>query len=172
MTLRRSVRLSVDKGVVTSYIHSALAPNLGKIGVLVALESDGKPEALEAVGKKIAMHVAAANPASLDVASLDQKAIQRERDIFSEQAKASGKPPEIIEKMVEGRLRKFYEEVVLLEQVFVIDGETKISKVLENAGKEAGAAIKLKAYARFQVGEGIEKEQEDFAAEVAKVANA
>jgi elongation factor Ts len=157
---------------VAGYIHSALAPNLGKIGVLVALESDGKPEALEAVGKKIAMHIAAANPSSLDIASLDQKAIQRERDIFSEQAKSSGKPPEIIEKMVEGRLRKFYEEVVLLEQVFVIDGETKISKVLENAAKDAGAAIKLKAYARFQVGEGIEKEQEDFAAEVAKVANA
>jgi elongation factor Ts len=172
MNLRRSSRLSVDKGAVTGYIHSALAPNLGKIGVLVALESEGKPEALEAVGKKIAMHIAAANPASLDIASVDAKAVERERDIFRDQAKASGKAPEIIEKMVEGRLRKFYEEVVLLEQVFVMDGETKIAKVLENAAKDAGAPIKLKAFARFQVGEGIEKETEDFAAEVAKVANA
>lgn len=172
MTLRRSTRLNVSKGVVAGYIHSALAPNLGKIGVLVALESDGKPEALEAVGKKIAMHIAAVNPSSLDVASLDPKSVQRERDIFADQAKASGKAPEIIEKMVEGRLRKFYEEVVLLEQVFVIDGETKIAKVLENAAKDAGAPIKIKAYTRFQVGEGIEKQQEDFAAEVAKVANA
>jgi elongation factor Ts len=171
MNLRRSARLSVDKGVVAAYMHSALAPNLGKIGVLVALESDGKADALEAVGKKIAMHIAAVNPASLDVASLDAKLVQRERDIFSEQAKASGKAPEIIEKMVEGRLRKFYEEAVLLEQVFVIDGETKISKVLENAAKEAGAPIKLKAYIRFQIGEGIEVVKEDFAAEVAKAAN-
>jgi elongation factor Ts len=171
MTLRRSTRLSVSKGAVTGYIHSALAPGLGKIGVLVALESEGKADALEAVGKKIAMHIAAANPASLDVASLDQKSIQREREIFSDQAKASGKPPEIIEKMVEGRIRKYYEEVVLLEQTFVMDGETKISKVLESASKEAGAPIKLAAFARFQVGEGIEKEQEDFAAEVAKVVN-
>ncbi|MCE7886014.1 MAG: elongation factor Ts [Alphaproteobacteria bacterium PRO2] len=171
MNLRRSARLSVDKGVVAAYMHSALAPNLGKIGVLVAMESEGKPEVLEATGKQIAMHIAAVNPASLDVSALDPKAIQRERDIFSEQAKASGKPPEIIEKMVEGRLRKFYEEVVLLEQVFVIDGETKISKVLEKAGKDAGAPVKIKAYVRFQIGEGIEVEKEDFAAEVAKAAN-
>lgn len=171
MSLRRSARLSVDKGVVAGYIHGALAPNLGKIGVLVALESDGKPEALEAVGKQIAMHIAAVNPASLDVASLDPKAIQRERDIFSEQARASGKPPEIIEKMVEGRLRKYYEEVVLLEQVFVIDGETKIAKVLEKAAAAAGAPVKIKAFTRFQMGEGIEKEKEDYLAEVAKAVN-
>jgi elongation factor Ts len=171
MTLRRSARLNVNKGVVAGYIHSAMAPNLGKIGVLVALESEGKPDALEAVGKQIAMHIAAVNPASLDVASLDPKSIQRERDIFSEQAKASGKPPEIIEKMVEGRLRKFYEEVVLLEQVFVIDGESKISKVLEKAGKDAGAPVKIKAFIRFQVGEGIEKEKEDYLAEIAKAVN-
>ncbi|MGB4058329.1 MAG: translation elongation factor Ts [Alphaproteobacteria bacterium] len=171
MSLRRSTRLSVSKGAVTGYIHSALAPNLGKIGVLVALESDAKPEALEAVGKQIAMHIAAANPQALDIASVDAKAIEREKDIFRDQAKASGKPADIIEKMVEGRLRKFYEEVVLLEQVFVIDGETKISKVLEKAAKDAGAPIALKAYVRFQIGEGIEKEKEDFAAEVAKAAN-
>ncbi len=171
MSLRRSLRLSVDKGLVAGYIHSALAPNLGKIGVLVALESEGKATALEAVGKKIAMHIAAANPSALDIATLDPKAIERERDIFRDQAKASGKPPEIIEKMVEGRLRKYYEEVVLLEQVFVVDGETRIAKVLENAAKEAGAPIKLRAYARFQIGEGIEREKEDFAAEVAKAAN-
>ena len=171
MSLRRSARLSVDTGVVAGYIHSAMAPNLGKIGVLVALESDGKADVLEATGKQIAMHIAAVNPASLDVASLDPKAVQRERDIFSEQAKSSGKPPEIIEKMVEGRLRKYYEEVVLLEQVFVIDGETKIAKVLEKAGKDAGAPVKIKAYVRFQMGEGIEKEKEDYLAEIAKAVN-
>lgn len=171
MSLRRSQRLTVSKGAVVGYTHSALAPNLGKIGVLVALESDGKVAALEAVGKQVAMHIAAANPQFLDVAGVDAKSAEREKDVLREQAKASGKPADIIEKMLEGRMRKYYEEVCLLEQVFVMDGETKISKVLENASKEAGAPIKLKAYARIQLGEGIEKEAEDFAAEVAKVVN-
>src|SRR5262249_27815018 len=134
-------------------------------------ESEGKQAALEAVGRQIAMHIAAANPQFLDVASVDAKAADRERDVLREQAKTSGKPADIIEKMLEGRMRKFYEEVCLTEQIFVIDGETKISKVLENAAKEAGAPIKIKAYARIQLGEGIEKETEDFAAEVAKAVN-
>lgn len=170
MTLRRSHSLNVDKGVVVGYIHSALAPGLGKIGVLVALESDGKESALQEVGKQIAMHVAAANPAYLSSQHVDAKALEREKAIFADQARASGKPDNIIEKMVEGRVRKYYEEVCLLEQNFVIDGETKMSKVLEDAGKNAGAPIKIASYVRFQLGEGVEKEAEDFAAEVAKVA--
>lgn len=171
MTLRRAATLEVSKGAVVGYVHGALSEGVGKIGVLVALESDGKPEALQAVGKQIAMHVAAANPAFLDTKSVDENSLNREKDVLREQAKASGKPPEIVEKMLEGRIRKYYEEVCLTEQVFVIDGETKISKVIENAAKEAGAPVKLAGYVRFQVGEGIEKEAEDFAAEVAKVAN-
>lgn len=172
MTLRRAASLEVSQGAVVGYIHGALADDAGKIGVLVALESAAPAEKLQGVGKQIAMHVAAANPQYLDVASVDASALEREKDILREQAKASGKPADIIEKMLEGRLRKYYEEVCLIEQIFVIDGETKISRVLEQAGKDAGAPIKLSGFLRFQLGEGIEKEEEDFAAEVAKVANA
>jgi elongation factor Ts len=171
MTIRRMAKLSVSKGAVVGYIHNAVAPGLGKIGVLVALESDGTKAKLEELGKQIAMHIAAAFPQYLDKESVDVTALERERDVLRETAKAEGKPPEIIEKMLEGRLRKFYEEVCLLEQVFVMDGETKISKLLENAAKEAGAPVKLAGYARLQLGEGIEKEETDFAAEVAKVVN-
>lgn len=171
MSLRRAAKLSVSKGAIIGYVHSAYEANLGKIGVLVALESDAKPEALQGVGRQIAMHIAAANPQSLDIASLDKNALDRERSVLTDQAKASGKPDDVIAKMVEGRIRKYYEEVVLLEQVFVMDGETKISKVLENAAKEIGSPLKLTGYIRFQLGEGIEKEAEDFAAEVAKAAN-
>lgn len=170
MTLRRAASLEVGKGVIAGYVHNALSEGLGKIGVLVALESDGKADALQAVGKQIAMHIAAANPQYLDSTSVDKGALEREKDVLREQAKATGKAPEIIEKMLEGRLRKFYEEVCLVDQIFVIDGETKISKVVENAAKDAGAPVKIKAFARIQLGEGIEKEQEDFAAEVAKTA--
>lgn len=172
MSLRRSARLQVSKGAVVGYVHSALADGLGKIGVLVALESDAPDAALQGVGKQIAMHVAAANPDFLDVSSVDPSALEREKDILSEQARASGKPEDIIAKMMEGRVRKYYEEVCLTEQIFVIDGETKISKFLETAGKEAGAPIKITGFVRIQLGEGIEKEQEDFAAEVAKTAKA
>jgi elongation factor Ts len=171
MSFRRAGKLEVSKGAVVGYIHSALAPTMGKIGVLVALESDGNNDALQAVGKKIAMHVAAANPQALDSTSLDPAVVAREKAILTDQAKASGKPDDIIAKMMEGRMRKYYEEVCLIDQVFVIDGETKISKVLENAAKDAGAPIKLTGYLRFQLGEGIEVEKEDFAAEVAKAAN-
>lgn len=170
MNLRRVAKLSVTDGVVASYVHSALVPGLGKIGVLVALESTGDKAALADLGKQIAMHVAAARPEALDVADVSTANLERERAVLVEQARASGKPENIIEKMVEGRVRKYYEEVVLLEQLYVIDGETKIRKVVENAAKTIGAPVALTGFVRFQLGEGIEKEQSDFAAEVAKMA--
>lgn len=167
MHLRRISSLSVSSGVVAAYVHAQVAPGLGKIGVLVALESTGSTAVLEALGKQIAMHVAAANPLFLDVSSVDAGSLARERDVLSEQARASGKPEEIISKMVDGRIRKYYEEAVLLEQIFVIDGENKIAKVVANAEKDAGAPIKLTGFVRMCLGEGIEKEESDFAAEVA-----
>ena len=170
MNFRRAKRLSVSSGVVASYIHSAVAPGLGKIGVLVALESTGNPARLGELGKQIAMHVAAANPLFLDTSSVDTSALDRERSVLTEQAKASGKPDNVIEKMVEGRIRKYYEEVCLLEQIFVMDQENKVSKVVENLAKELGAPVKLTGFARFALGEGIEKEETDFAAEVAAAA--
>ncbi|HUA56083.1 MAG TPA: translation elongation factor Ts [Candidatus Sulfotelmatobacter sp.] len=167
MSLRRATRLSVPSGVVASYVHNALAPGLGKIGVLVALESSAPADKLAAFGRQLAMHVAAANPQSLDIETVDPRALERERDVLREQARGSGKPEAIIEKMVEGRLRKFYEEVVLLEQVYVIDGESRVKAAVAAAAKELGAPIAVKGFARFQLGEGIQKEQGDFAAEVA-----
>lgn len=171
MSLRRVKQLSVSQGIVATYVHNAIAPNLGKIGVLVALESAADQVKLQELGKQIAMHVAAARPEALTIAEVDQKAIERERDILSEQAKASGKPEAIIAKMVEGRLKKYYEEVVLTEQVYVVDGETRISDVIANASKTLGSPVKLTGFARFQLGEGIEKAADDFAAEVAKMAS-
>ena len=167
MSLRRMATLSVGSGCIVSYMHNATAPGLGRIGVLVALESTAAADVLEGLGKQIAMHIAATSPASLSVDDLDPEAVQRERDVLIEQAKASGKPQEIAEKMVQGRMRKYYQEVVLLEQTSVIDGETRIADVVANAGKEAGAEIALTGYVRFNLGEGIEKEETDFAAEVA-----
>jgi elongation factor Ts len=170
MNIRRAAKLSVSAGVVTSYIHSAVVPGLGKIGVLVALESTGDQAKLAELGKQIAMHIAAARPDALDIADVDTTAVDRERNILSEQARASGKPEEIIAKMVEGRLRKYYEEVVLLEQIYVIDGESKVRKVVEAAAKTVGAPVKVTGFARFALGEGIEKAEADFAAEVAAAA--
>jgi elongation factor Ts len=167
MNLRRIAHLEVTEGVVVGYVHNQLVPGLGKIGVLVALESAADAATLTALGRQLAMHVAAASPLFLDVASVDGAALEREREVLKEQARASGKPEAIIEKMVEGRVRKYYEEVVLLEQVYVVDGETKIAKVVENAGKAAGKPIKLVGFSRFVLGDGIEKETQDFAAEVA-----
>lgn len=166
MNLRRVQRLTVQNGVVATYVHNAAVPSLGRIGVLVALESTGGKEKLQELGKKIAMHVAAAAPQSLDVASLDPDALERERAVLVDQARASGRPEEVIQKMVEGRVRKFYEEVVLLEQVFVMDGKTKIADVIEQFSKEIGAPISLTGFVRYNLGEGIEKEETDFAAEV------
>lgn len=170
MNLRRAVTLSVSAGVVVSYVHSAIAPGLGKIGVLVALESTGDAGKLADLGKQIAMHIAAARPDALDIADVDSSSLERERSVLAEQARASGKPENIIEKMVEGRVRKYYEEVCLLEQTYVIDGETKLRKVVENAAKEIGAPVKVTGFTRFALGEGIEKAQSDFAAEVAAAA--
>jgi elongation factor Ts len=167
MNLRRSAHLSVEEGVVVSYVHGALAPGLGKIGVLVALKSTGDKHKLQALGKQMAMHVAAANPQTLTIAEVSSEMLDRERAILTEQAIASGKPPGIIEKMVDGRIRKYYEEVVLLEQLYVIDGETKVSQVIENAATDIGAPVQLTGFIRYALGEGIEKEQGDFAAEVA-----
>jgi elongation factor Ts len=167
MALRRSAGISVSDGVVCSYIHNQTAPGLGKIGVLVGLDSTGDKAKLEALGKQIAMHVAAAQPLAVDRDGVDASALERERDVLSEQARASGKAEDIIAKMVEGRLRKFYEEVCLLEQIFVIDGETKIRKVLEDAAKDLGAPVTLAGFVRFQIGEGVEREEKDFAEEVA-----
>lgn len=168
MTVRRSTKLSVENGIVASYVHSQVADGLGKIGVLVALESTGDTAKLEALGRQLAMHVAATNPLAANIADLDPAEVERERAVLISEAKESGKPDEIIEKMVEGRLRKFYEEVVLTSQVFVIDGETRIEKVLENAAGDIGAPVALTAFARFELGEGVDKgEEADFAAEVA-----
>ncbi len=165
--LRRAASLSVSRGVIATYTHNSVAPGLGRISVLVGLESSADAASLAALGKRLAMHVAAANPQALSVETLDAAAVERERDVLTEQARASGKPAAIIEKMVEGRLRKFHEEVVLLEQVYVIDGETKVSRVIERAAKDIGAEVKLAGFVRFALGEGVERKDTDFAAEVA-----
>ncbi len=166
-SLRRSRTLEVSKGAVVPYIHNAAAPGLGKIGVLVALESEASDEVLQALGKQLAMHIAAAFPKALNESDLDEGEIERERAIATEKAAESGKPADIIAKMVEGGIAKYRKEHALVSQLFVMDGKTKISDVVAKAGKDAGAEIKLVDYVRFQLGEGIEKEQSDFAAEVA-----
>jgi elongation factor Ts len=170
MNLRRAKRLEVSEGVVVGYVHNALTAGLGKIGVLIALESTADAAVLAPLGKQLAMHVAAAAPQFLDIAAVDPAALEREREVLKEQARASGKPEAIIDKMVEGRVRKYYEEVVLLEQIYVIDAETKIANVVAAAAKAAGQPIKLTGFVRYVLGEGIEKEAQDFAAEVAAVA--
>ncbi len=167
MSLRRSGALCVDKGVVASYVHNAIADGLGKIGVLVALESAGDASKLEAIGKQIAMHVAATSPLSLNKDELDADVVAKERAVLVEQAKESGKPDNIIEKMVDGRMHKFFQEVVLLSQSFVINPDLTVEKALKEAEESVGAPIKLVAFERFALGEGIEKKEEDFAAEVA-----
>ncbi len=160
MTLRRTAVLSVDEGVVASYVHAAIAPGLGKIGVLVALRSSGDAQKLTALGRQVAMHVAAANPLAVDVDRLDPETVSRERAVFAEQARGSGKPENIIEKMVEGRLRKFYEESVLLKQVFVIDGERSVETVLKDAASDLGGPVALVDFVAFRLGEGIQRGEE------------
>ena len=167
MSLRRAKRYKLDKGVVATYMHGALVPGLGKIGVLVAFDSAASSEQLTGLGKQLAMHIAAANPMAATIAEVDSSTVERERNILAEQARASGKSEDVIAKMVDGRLRKFYEENVLTEQVFVVDGETKIRDLLTKAGKDFGSEVKLAGFTRFALGEGIEKEETDFAAEVA-----
>ncbi len=161
MTLRRTAYLAAKKGAVASYVHNMMAPGLGKIGVIVALESEGDAEALKAFGRQVAMHIAFANPQSIDVDKLDKALVERERAVLTEQAKESGKPAPVIEKMVEGRLRKFYEEVVLLAQPFVHDSETSVAKALAATEKTIGAPIKIAGFYRFALGEGIDRPEGD-----------
>ena len=167
MSFRRAAYLSVPQGVVATYIHNASAPNLGRIGVLVALESAAPAEALTALGRRLAMHVAASSPVALSVADVDPQLLEREKAILMDQAKASGRPAEIIEKMMEGRVRKYYEEVVFLEQGFVMDPSKKVSQVIEDEAKALGHPIQLTAFAAYILGEGIEKAESNFADEVA-----
>lgn len=169
-TLRRAKVLTVSEGVVVPYVHNAVETGLGKIGVLVALESAAPADKLEALGKQLAMHVAAAFPIALDASDVPAEVLDRERAIAAEKAAESGKPADVVAKMVEGAVTKFAKENTLLNQLFVMDGKTKISDVVAAAGKEAGAPIVLKDYVRFQLGEGIEKAESDFAAEVAAAA--
>jgi elongation factor Ts len=168
MNIRRTAVFSVSQGAVASYMHAASAPNLGRIGVLVALESSAASEKLVEFGKQIAMHIAAAKPEALSRDQVDSSALERERAVLTEQAKASGKPDAVIEKMVEGRIKKYYEETVLLEQIFIITGEGTVEAAVEAKAKELGAPIKLSGFTRFALGEGIEKAETDFAAEVQK----
>jgi elongation factor Ts len=167
MSLRRTAAFTVKDGVVATYMHAAVSPGLGKIGVLVALESSGDKGKLLALGKQIAMHIAATNPQALDITSVDPAALAREKAVLTEQASASGKAPAVIEKMVEGRVRKYYEETVLLEQVYVVDGESRVKDVIAKLAKEMGTAVSCTGFVRYALGEGIEKKTEDFAAEVA-----
>ena len=163
MNIRRAKVLTVEQGAVATYTHNTVKPGLGKIGCLVALKAPSEEDAIVTLGRQIGMHIAATNPQSLDVSSVDPASLERERAVLVEQARASGKPDAIIEKMVDGRIKKFYEEVVLLEQVWVLDGESRVRAVVQKAG------AKLVGFQRFQLGEGIEKEVGDFAAEVAAV---
>jgi elongation factor Ts len=174
MSVRRTVAMSVGAGHVADYVHNKVADGLGKIGVLVALESTGEKAVLTGLGRQLAMHIAAAAPAAITVEELDPALIERERAVYTEQARASGKPPEIAAKMVEGRLRKeFFQQVVLMQQTFLGaggDGKATVAQVLKDAEKTAGAPIKIAKFARYALGEGIDKKDGDFAAEVAKAA--
>jgi elongation factor Ts len=170
MAVRRTVALSVNPGAVAAYVHNAASPELGKIGVLVALKSTADKDRLAALARQIAMHVAAAAPLAITAEHLSKDVVERERNVQLELARQSGKPEAVIEKMMEGRMRKFYEDTVLLSQTFVIDGETQVGKVLEKASKDFGALVTVEAFVRFQVGEGIEKAESDFADEVAQMA--
>jgi len=170
MTLRRTVAFDATPGVVATYVHNQTAPGLGRIGVLVSLKSTGNAEALAAVGRKVAMHVASTNPLALKPEQVDPAAIEREKAIFADQARASGKPENIIAKMVEGRMRKFYEEVVLLQQSFIMDPEKTVEAFVKAAEKDVGAPISVEGFVRYALGEGIQKEETDFAAEVAAAA--
>ena len=170
MSVRRSQSLSVGEGVVASYIHNVVAPGLGKIAVLVGLETTGDAEAAAEFGRQVAMHIAAINPLALTESDMDADVVARERDVYSEQARESGKPEAIVEKMVDGRMRKFFQESVLLSQTFVVDGENTVEKAAELAASSVGAPVKISGFVRFELGEGIEKKVEDFAAEVAATA--
>ncbi|RWX75608.1 elongation factor Ts [Neorhizobium lilium] len=170
MTLRRAALLQVEHGVVATYIHNAAGEGIGKLGVLVALKSIGDKEVLSSLGRQIAMHVAATNPLAIRPEEVDAAVAERERNVFIEQARESGKPEAIIEKMVEGRMRKFFEEVALLSQAFVVNPDVTVGQAVKDAEKLAGAGIEVTGMARLLLGDGVEKEESDFAAEVAAVA--
>ncbi|MBW8640462.1 translation elongation factor Ts [Hoeflea sp. WL0058] len=170
LNLRRTAMLSVEQGIVANYIHNSVADGLGKLGVIVALKSTGDASALESLGKQIAMHVAASNPLAVTSADVDAEVAERERSIFMEQARESGKPENIVEKMVEGRMRKFFEEVALVSQSFVMNPDQTVAEALKEAEGKAGAPVEVAGFVRFQLGEGVEKEESDFAAEVAAAA--
>jgi len=172
ISFRRTASVEVDQGVVASYVHGQLAPGLGKIGVLVGLRSAGDAGELEALGKQIAMHVAAAKPESVSVDRLDTDTVSRERAIYADQAKSSGKPENIIEKIVDGRMRKFYEEAVLLEQVFVVDTDLKVKEAIERAAERIGSSVTVTDFVRFALGEGLETKSENLADEVAALSGA
>lgn len=157
MNLRRTAMLAVDEGVVASYVHAAVSPGLGKIGVIVGVKSTGDKEKLSALGRQIAMHIAAASPLAVDADRIDAETVKRERAIFAEQARESGKPEAIIEKMVEGRMRKFYEESVLVKQAFIMDTDRTVEAVLNDAAKDVGAPVAVTDFVVFRLGEGIEK---------------
>jgi elongation factor Ts len=167
MNLRRSAVIEVKDGVIGSYVHNTVKPGMGKLGVIVGVESTGDKTVLAGLGKQLAMHIANTNPASVSSDDIDPALVAKEREIYTEQAKESGKPAEVIAKMVEGRVRKFFEEATLLAQTFVIDGESKVKDIVDKAAKEAGAPIKVTKFVRYALGEGIEKQETDFAAEVA-----
>ncbi len=170
LLLRRSAGLSVNSGVVETYVHNTATSGMGRIGVLVGLESEAAPDKLEQLGKQLAMHVAATGPLWITRDDVDAASLERERSVLAEQARASGRPEAIVEKMIDGRMRKFFEEVCLLEQTYAIDGETRVSKVLEKASQDLGTPVQLTGFVRFQLGEGVEKKDSDFAAEVAATA--
>jgi elongation factor Ts len=172
MNFRRAAKLSVDNGVVSTYVHNAVADGLGKLGVIVAVKSTGNAEALASIGRQVAMHIAATNPLALTSDDVDASVADRERSVFIEQARESGKPENIIEKMVEGRMRKFFEEVALMSQAFVMNPDQSVGEAVKAAEAEAGAPVEIAGFVRFQLGEGIEKEESDFAAEVAAAAKA
>lgn len=172
LVLRRSAGLSVESGAVAGYVHNSVRPGLGRIGVLVALRSAAAPESLAGIGKNLAMHVAAARPLALDRESVDPAALERERDVVETQAKESGRPAAAIDKIIEGRMRKWFQEMVLPEQIFVIDNKSRVREAVEAAAQAAGAPIEVAGFLRFELGEGVEKRQTDFAAEVAAQAGA
>lgn len=169
MVVRRFAKHSVSEGVVASYIHNAIAPDLGRIAVLVAIESAGDPDVLKEMGRKVAMHVAATQPLSLNVEDLNQEHVEREKTVLTEQARESGKPLQVIEKMIEGRIRKFYEEVVLHKQAFVMNPDQTVEQLVEETAKTLGTPVKIVAFTRLALGEGVEKKVDDFAAEVASM---
>ena len=170
MSLRRTAALKVEDGVVATYIHNQATPGMGKIGVLVALESAGDKDKLNEIGRQVAMHIAATNPLALKDEDIDPETVERERAIFAEQAKESGKPEKVVKQMIEGRIKKFYQEVVLLKQAFVINPDLTVEKAVTEAGKAVGAPITIAAFVRYELGEGIKVDKGDFAAEVAAAA--